>query len=135
MSQPVASSPTTEPLPPPPSDYDKIFGRAITDYKKQTGQDPRIASRAYKFESPDAVLLVLRDKVDAFDFRDGSKVLMDWLESYVYLVFTVSEKLRAREGSTEVVSIQGLFVLPLHSPSLLASLAGVNNLCRHSSFS
>ena len=97
-----SNSPTADPS---ASDYDKILGNALNDYKKQTGQDLSTHTFALKpsnFESPEAVLEVLQGKVQAFD--DDNEMLMTWLKSYVHLLFTVSRMLWE---STEAVSLNG----------------------------
>jgi hypothetical protein len=132
MSRPtLESSPTTDPF---ASNYDEIFGQALDSYKKQTGQDLNahtVAKKPNNFESPDAVLQVLEEKVQACKFSGGNELLMTWLESYVYLLFAVSEKLWE---STEAVSLKGLTlsVLRYYNVSFSASLAGENNLYCHS---
>lgn len=124
MSQ-FSNIPTADPS---ASDYDEILGNALNDYKKQTGQDLGTHTFALKpsnFGSPEAVLEVLRDKVQAFD--DDNEMLMTWLESYVHLLFTVSRKLWE---STETVSLKGLAfsVLRCYNVSFSASFARENNL-------
>jgi hypothetical protein len=84
----------------------------VNKYKKLTGQD--LDSHAFSsildnLESPDAVLGVLRDQMEAFDeFRKGNKILMTWLESIVDLLFMVTAKLGE---STKAVSVSAL---PFH---------------------
>lgn len=77
---------------PSTAQYDKTFGRALEDFEKLMGQDRKPTD----FQSAKAVLEVLSRTVQRFrvdDFRASNQRLTTWLESYVNLLFTVSETL------------------------------------------
>ncbi|KAI0262687.1 hypothetical protein BGY98DRAFT_1104080 [Russula aff. rugulosa BPL654] len=82
VSVPVMTGPST-------SQFNEKFDLASNNFKKLLGQrDPT------KFESPEAVFKAIDETVQQFnDFRAGNHSLKTWLESYVDLLFRVSEKL------------------------------------------
>jgi hypothetical protein len=103
VTQAVSTDPST-------SQYNETFGRALNGFENLMGQD----HKPTKFESPDAVLEVLDGTVEQFNaFRAGNHGLKTWLESYVDLLFTVSEKIWESE-TTQTVSFTHGPLLPCY---------------------
>jgi hypothetical protein len=104
----VTALSTTATTDPSTSQYDDTFGRASTDFEKLMGQDQGPTD----FKSAEAVLEELDKTVQLFEgFRAGNERLKTWLESYVDLLFTVSETVWE---STQTVSLTHDSLLPCY---------------------
>jgi hypothetical protein len=101
----TAVTATTDPT---VSQYDDTFGVAFKDFEKLMGQDYKPTN----FKSSEAVLEELDKTVRLFDgFRAGNEGLKTWLESYVDLLFMVSESVWE---ATQAVSLTHDPLLPCY---------------------
>ena len=90
----TASSPSANPS---ISNFTAIFDTALNEYKTLTKQGLEthpFAAALQGYNSPDSILNVFRDQVQAFDkFRKKDDKLMEWLTPIVNILFTFSESL------------------------------------------
>jgi hypothetical protein len=81
------------------SNYQAIFDNALEAYKKKTKKDPASDPLLRSFEacdSPDAVLVVLREQIPNFDqSRSGRDRLSNWLNPTVNVLYNFSSKIGA----------------------------------------
>ena len=90
------------------SQYDDTFGLAFKDFEKLMGQDYKPTN----FKSSKAVLEELDKTVLLFDsVRAGNDGLKTWLETYVDLLFMVSESVWE---ATQAVSLTHDPLLPCY---------------------
>ncbi|KAH8987450.1 hypothetical protein EDB92DRAFT_1817914 [Lactarius akahatsu] len=77
-----------------PASFQAILDKALADYREQVGieldKHPFVDELGGR-DSPDGVLKLLEDKANAFKvYRDGNRMLIDWLNPVVQAVHTLS---------------------------------------------
>jgi hypothetical protein len=77
------------------SSYQSIFDNALNEYRNKTKQDLRahpLLAKLQTCDSPDTVLIVLREQIPKFDHsRIGDDRLAKWLNPIVKVLSTFSE--------------------------------------------
>lgn len=83
--------------------FQPIFEKALTEYKKKTGKDLTthpLASEIYRCDSPEAILTVLQGKANELNHsRRGDERLTKWLTPTVNVLNALSATLGQGVGS------------------------------------
>jgi hypothetical protein len=100
--------------------YQTIFDNALEAYKKKTKKDPASDPLLRRFEacdSPDAVLIVLREQIPNFDqSKNGRDRFSNWLNPTVNVLYNFSSKIGA------VVHLVGFKAVNLETCALISFL-------------
>ena len=91
------------------SNYRSIFDSALEAYKKKTGKDltsDPLLSRFEKCDSPDDVLVILREHISGFDHpHNSSDRLIKCLNPTVNVLYTFSKIIVASLGMVSLRSV------------------------------
>ncbi len=93
-------------IPTSSSQFKLILDAALSEYKKQTGNDLSdnwIAKELQTCDTVEAVLDIIQHQAEVFDkFRGADKKLMKWIGSSVHVLYTISATLGEGVGMVHI---------------------------------